>query len=449
MMRKNDILEAEILSLGCEGEGVAKPEGFPVFIPGALPGERCRVQVLKVAKSHAYGKLLEVLSPSDGREVPLCPVFGKCGGCQLQHMSENMQLAWKRERVKEALYRIGGIDAEVAPVYTDGEKSGYRNKIQVPFSMGEGGPVAGFFAPHSHNVIPCTACRLQTEKTRKIIEAVLLWAKESGASVYRESTHTGLLRHLYVREGDEDSCMVSLVTRTAALPQKESLISRMQSLGVTTLLHNINAEKTNVILGKKTKILYGSGGVFKTLGDFRFFVSHDAFFQVNALMALALYEKGLSLLGDLQDKTVFDLYSGIGSISLFLEKKAKKVVGVEIVEAAVRDAAENARRNGIENAFFYAGDAFSVTDRLLKNGERADVCVIDPPRKGCSAELLETLFHMQPEKILYISCNPATLARDIKIMTQNGYTPGTVFPFDLFPQTAHVETVVLLQRQNT
>lgn len=443
-MKKNDILEVEILSQGCEGEGIAKPDGFPLFIPGALTGEICKIQIVKLAKSYGFGKLLQVLSPSDARIEPPCPVYKMCGGCSLQHMTRSAQLSWKRDRVLEAFRHIGGMETEVAQVETDGEAFGYRNKIQMPVAMTEKGISAGFYAAHSHRIVPAENCLLQSARTSRIIRAVLLWMEENGVSGYDEKTHSGEVRHIYVREGDGESVMVSIVTRSAKLSRKEALIDAMQKEGVTTLLQNINPDKTNVILGDKTKILYGTGVVPKTLGDITFRVSHHSFFQVNAPMAQRLFEKGLSLLGDISGKTVFDLYSGIGSISLFMAKAAKKVIGVEIVPEAVRDATENARRNGFDNAFFYAGDAFEVTKNLLDSGEHADIAVVDPPRKGCSAELLDLLLYMRPEKILYISCNPATLARDVKFLGEHGYAAGTVYPFDLFPNTSHVESVVKL-----
>lgn len=447
-MQKNDILEVEILSQGCEGEGIAKPEGFPLFIPGAIAGERCRVQVVKLAKSHGFARLLEVLVPAESRTVPPCAVYAKCGGCSLMHMDRKGQLAWKRSRVEDAFRHIGGLEVAVAPVETDGCAFSYRNKIQMPVAAVPEGIAAGFFAPRSHRIVPCTGCLLQSGKTQKIIEAVVGWMEENAVLPYNEEAHRGLVRHIYVREGDGEECMVSIITRTRALPEKEKLWTALRPLGVSTLLQNINPARTNVILGEETRVLYGTGRITRTLGGIAFSVSHHSFFQVNAPMAEKLYEKGLSLLGDISDKTVFDLYCGIGSISLFLARRAKRVIGVEIVPEAVEDAAENARQNGFDNAFFYAGDAFEVTDRLIKEGEKADIAVVDPPRKGCSPALLETLLHMQPEKILYISCNPATLARDAKFLSENGYTPGTVYPYDLFPQTNHVESVAQLTLSN-
>lgn len=445
-MQKNDILDVEICALGCEGEGVAKPDGFPLFIPGALPGETVRVQVVKLAKSHGFARLLDVLTPSPDRTAPSCPVYERCGGCSVMHMTRAAQLAWKREKVRDAFAHIGGLSVEVAPTEGDGRGFSYRNKIQMPVAAAPEGVAAGFFAPRSHRLVPCSGCLLQSEKTGKIMEAAVQWMTENGVPPYDEAAHRGLVRHIYVREGDGDECMVSVVTRTRALPAAEELAGKMRALGVSTLLQNINPARTNVILGDETRVLYGPGTVTKSLGGLVFSVSHHSFFQVNAPMAARLYEKGLSLLGDISEKTVFDLYCGIGSISLFLARRAKKVIGVEIVPAAVRDAAENAARNGFDNAFFYAGDAFEITEKLLRSGEKADVAVVDPPRKGCSPQLLDTLLHMHPEKILYISCNPATLARDAKFLTENGYACGTVYPYDLFPQTNHVECVVRLCR---
>ncbi len=445
-MQKNDILTVKIIGQGCEGEGVAKMEGFPLFIPGAIHGEVCRVQVVKLAKGHGFARLLEVAEPSKHRAAPPCPVYTKCGGCSLMHMDREAQLLWKRARVKEAFRHIGGMAATVAPVETDGRTTGYRNKIQMPVAAIRGRIAAGFFAPRSHRIVPCEGCLLQSEKTGEIIRTITRWMEENHIAPYEEETHCGQVRHIFVREGDGGECMVSLITRTRTLSATRELTEALLKKGVTTILQNINPARTNVILGAETRVLYGSGKVQKSLGDLTFSVSHHSFFQVNAPMAERLYEKGLSLLGDIADKTVFDLYCGIGSISLFLARRAKKVIGVEIVPEAVRDAEENARRNGIDNAVFYAGDAFEVTKACMEKGERADIAVVDPPRKGCDPRLLETLFSMRPEKILYISCNPATLARDAKALAEKGYRIGTVYPFDLFPNTSHVECVVRLCR---
>lgn len=447
-MQKNDILEVQIVSHGCEGEGIAKPDGFPLFIPGAIEGETCKIQVVKLTKTHGFGKLLAVLTPSPHRAVPPCPVYEKCGGCSLMHMDRDAQLAWKQNRVRDAFRHIGGLSVEVASAESDGIAFRYRNKIQMPVAAAPSGVAAGFFAPRSHRIVPFSGCFLQSEKTQKIIDAVVSWMEENAIMPYSEETHKGIVRHIFVREGDGEECMVSIITRSRTLPEQDSLIRALRPLGVSTLLQNINPARTNVILGEETRVLFGTGAITKTLSDLAFTVSHHSFFQVNAPMAEKLYAKGLSLLGDIADKTVFDLYCGIGSISLFLAKQAKKVIGVEIVPEAIEDAKKNAERNGIDNAFFYAGDAFKVTEKLIKEGETADVAVVDPPRKGCSADLLDTLLHMKPEKILYISCNPATLARDAKFLSEHGYNVDTVYPYDLFPQTSHVESVALLTLSN-
>ncbi len=445
-MQKNDTLTVEILSQGATGEGVAKPEGFPLFIPGAIEGETCRVQVVKLQKTHGFAKLLEVVTPSPHRTVPPCPVYAKCGGCSLMHMDASLQNETWRQMCENAFRHVGGLSPRVHPVYTDGRALRYRNKIQMPVAAAPSGIAAGFFAPRSHRLVPSEDCLLQSEKTGEIIRAVTSWMEENGILPYAEETHRGTIRHIYVREGDAGECMVSLITRTRALPHMEALSERLRALGVSTLLQNINPHRTNVILGEETRVIFGTGKITRTLGGIAFSISHHSFFQVNAPMAEKLYEKGLALLGDISDKTVFDLYSGIGSISLFLARHAKRVIGVEIVPEAVKDAEENAARNGFSNAFFYAGDAFEVTQKLLEEGERADVAVVDPPRKGCDAGLLKTLLSMSPHKILYISCNPATLARDAAYLCENGYTFDEVFPFALFPQTHHVESCVLFYR---
>ncbi len=445
-MQKNDVLTVRILSQGAGGEGVAKPEGFPLFIPGAIEGEECLVKIVKLQKSHGFGKLLEVITPSPNRTAPPCPVYEKCGGCSLMHMDAALQSRTWRAICENTFRHVGGLSLRVHDVEEDGRSLRYRNKIQMPVAMTEAGIAAGFFAPRSHRIAPCTDCLLQSEKTARIIRGVLAWMEENAVSPYDEEKHRGTVRHIFVREGDGEECMVSLITRSRTIPAQEALSEKLRALGVTTLLQNINPARTNVILGKETRILFGTGKVNITLSGITYSVSHHSFFQVNAPMAEKLYAKGLALLGDISDKTVFDLYCGIGSISLFLARRAKRVIGVEIVPEAVRDAVENAKRNGFENAFFYAGDALEVTRKLIEDGEHADIAVVDPPRKGCDAALLQTLLSMHPEKILYISCNPATLARDAAFLCENGYTFSEVFPFALFPQTHHVECCVLLCR---
>lgn len=449
-MQKNDIITAEILAQGATGEGIAKPDGYTLFVPFAVKGDVCRLRVLKTGKHFGYAKIEEILSPSEIRVTPPCSVFGKCGGCALMHMQYKAQLLWKEERVRDALCRIGGQkEIRVFPVAHDDVMTGYRNKIQIPVAEGaDGQPVAGFFALNSHKVVPAEKCLLQSEKCRNILDGVLLWMRKHNIPAYNEQKHTGLVRHIYVREGIAGQRMVSIVTRTKALPHAEELIEAMKAFGVTTLLQNINGAKTNVILGTETRILYGEGFLKAAIGPFVYKVSHHSFFQVNAPVAAMLYQKGLELLGDIADKTVFDLYCGIGSISLFLAQKARRVIGVEIVPEAVEDAKENAKNNGITNASFYAGDAGAVVKELKGQGISADIAVVDPPRKGCDPKLLETLLSMQPEKILYVSCNPATLARDIKILADAGYSTDAAYPFDLFPHTCHVESVALLTLSN-
>ncbi|MDD6308803.1 MAG: 23S rRNA (uracil(1939)-C(5))-methyltransferase RlmD [Clostridia bacterium] len=447
-MQKNDLITCEIIAYGCSGEGIAKPDGFTLFVPFAAVGDICRIRILKVLKNYGYGKIHEIITPSLHRIIPPCPVFGKCGGCALMHVDYKTQLAWKRERVQDALCRIGGqTNIAIAETAYNGITMRYRNKIQMPVAAGKDGIIAGFYAPNSHRVISTDNCLLQSSRCALAIRAVLAWMHKYKIAPYDEERHTGIVRHIYVRESTTQQ-MVSLVTNGSRLPHAEDLISAMQAIGVTTLLQNINTKRTNVILGRETKLLYGSGVIEETLDTIRYKVSHHSFFQVNPPMATALYKKGLSLLGDISDKTVFDLYCGIGAISLFLARHARHVIGVDIVPEAIADAKENAALNGIKNASFYAGDAGAVTKELYAKGVVADIAVVDPPRKGCDAALIETLLAMAPQKILYISCNPATLARDIQLLSKEGYSCNKAYPFDLFPQTAHVESVVLMSRKD-
>ena len=432
-MKKNETYVLTIENFGCNGEGIARKDNFPIFIEGAIPGEEAEILIVKVLKNFAYGKILRILKPSKDRTEPVCPVFKRCGGCQLLHLNYETQLAFKTDYVKDCLRKFSGLqNFEVAPCCgMEGEPFYYRNKAQYPVSSGK----CGFYAPRSHTLIPIESCIVQSKADAALIKII------------ENYPYNSEIRHLYTRTG-ESEIMAVLVTKSKKLPEKEQLISQMKAAGVATLVQNINPKNTNVILGSENIVLYGKGFVEGKIGNLAFSISPHSFFQINTRQTERLYAKGKELLNLSGGETVLDMYCGIGSIGLFMADRAKKIIGVECVPQAVLNARENAEKNHIQNAEFIEGLSEDVLPELIKKGIRPDAVVIDPPRKGCDEKLLSALLTCAPDKILYISCNPATFARDIKILSET-YALGTVYPFDLFPQTRHVETVVLLQRQNT
>lgn len=450
MIKKNDIYDAIICDITAEGNGVAKIDGYTLFVPMAAVGDEVILKVLKTGKSFGYAKILEVVHPAETRTNPPCENFKRCGGCALMHLSYKEQLRIKRKSVEDAMTRIGGFkDIKVADIEPCAKELRYRNKIQIPVTNDDGKARAGFFAARSHRAVPVADCLLQSKANKKIIDAVLCWMEKYKITAYSETEKKGIVRHIYIREGFESGeIMVSLIVNAENLPHKEELVAELIKIkGITSVMLNINTKDTNVILGEKTQVLYGKDYIYDTLDGIKFKISHNSFFQVNPAMTVKLYKKAVELLGDVEDKTVFDLYCGIGTISSFVAKKAKKVIGIEYVPEAVEDAKENAKINNLSNTEFYAGDAAQVFDILYKEGYSADAAVIDPPRKGCDVHLIETLLKMNPEKIIYVSCNPATLARDLKIFCEKGYVPSEVYPFDCFAQTGHVECVVRLCRE--
>ena len=429
MLKKNETYITDIESYGCNGEGIAHIDGFPVFIENALVGEKVKILAVKVLKNFAYGKLLEVLEPSEARRDVVCPVFKRCGGCQLLHMDYREQLLLKTSIVEDCMRKFSGISGfKVAPCEGAENPWNYRNKAQYPVKDKE----AGFYAPRSHDLIPIDKCFMQNEADEKFIEIIKSYA------------HTEDIRHLYTRSGENEQ-MVVLVTNCRKLKDEEWLIENFKGAGVTTLVQNINLKNTNVILGEENKVLFGSGKIEGRIGNLKFSVSPHSFFQINTKQTEKLYQKGKDLLELKGNERLMDLYCGIGSIGLFMADKVKSLIGVECIPQAIENARENAKKNGIENAEFMVGLSEEVFPMLMKKGEMPDIVVVDPPRKGCDEKLLSTLLEYTPEKILYISCNPSTLARDLKILSEK-YSVGTVYPYDLFPNTRHTECCVLLCR---
>ncbi len=447
-MYKNTEHITEIVAFGSDGEGIAKPDGFTVFVPGAVKGDLARILIVKEKKNYGYAKLLEVIKPSPMRTEPLCDVFQKCGGCSMQSIDYKHQLEYKKNKVLDALKRIGGFEnAQIDSVSGSDPCYHYRNKAQFPITQTIEGIKAGFYAPHSHRVVVPTECVLQDKRTNAVVNAVCRWATQNGISAYNEESGAGILRRICLRTGKDEAVLVLVAKKN--LPCTESLTEKItgEFPFIKGIVININPDRTNNVYGERDKVVYGKPYIIDNIGSIKYKVHYKSFYQVNPYTTKLLYEKALSLADLNESQTVFDLYCGTGSISLFLAKKAKKVIGIEIVEDAVKNAKENAELNGITNAEFFCGAAEEVAPALIKNGEVADVVVLDPPRKGCEEKLLKAISEMEPQRIVYVSCDSATMARDAKYLSQNGYSLKEAHVFDQFPQTAHVESVILLLRE--
>lgn len=447
MVEKNREYVTNILDMTHEGAGVAKIDGFAVFVDGAITGETVKIKIVKVTKNFAYGKLIEIIEASGNRRPVSCENFKKCGGCSLLHMSYPATLEFKRKVVKDSFKRIGHRDVEVEETLGMEEPYAYRNKVQFPVGMKDGRVVTGFYAGRTHNIVPVTDCSIQSRIANKLINNVREFFRDNKVSAYDENTGTGFVRHVVIRNSEKSGeIMLILVTNGEDFPQKDKFVEYVldKCNRVKSIMQNINDKNTNVILGEKNIRLYGKGTIKDYIGEFVFNISPNSFFQVNARQTEVLYSKVLEFAGLTGNETVFDLYCGIGSISLFLAKKAKRVYGVEVVKPAVQNAKENAKENGITNAIFYCGKAEEVVPKLYEDGIRADVVVVDPPRSGCDKTLIDTILKMEPKKVVYVSCNPGTLARDVELM--EGYEVKCVQPCDMFPWSFHVETVVMLEK---
>ena len=445
-VKKKDHLTVQFEDLTHDGYGVAKVDGYPLFVPYALPGEKAEIRVVKVNKNFGYGKLLEIHKSSSERIEPPCDVFYQCGGCQIQHMSYNMQLQMKRNQVKNVLKKIARIDEVVVhPVIGMDDPWRYRNKVAIPVGEKDGELITGFYRMRSHDIIhDMDTCVVQNEINDRLVEAVRRIANNLGISSYDEINDRGVLRHIMVRTGQNTKeTMIVLVTRTNRLPYKEELIKELTETypNVKSIIHNVNNRKTNVILGKETNVLWGEKYIYDTIGDIRFAISAKSFFQVNPDQTVKLYEKTLEYADVNSDDTVIDAYCGIGTISLILAQHAKKVYGVEIVPEAISDAKLNAKINGMDNVEFAVGEAEKIMPWWKAQGLRPNVIVVDPPRKGCEESLLQAMIEMQPCRIVYVSCNPSTLARDLRYLEDGGYRTKEIQPVDMFPQTMHVECV--------
>lgn len=450
-LEKNQLVELEITGLTSQGSGVGRVNGMAIFVPATAKGDVARVKLLKVAKNFAFGKLEQLIEPSQDRVPSECPQFPRCGGCLTRHITYKAELRAKEQQVKDALSRIGGFsELEVLPIVGADQPDHYRNKAQIPVTAGPDGNLQmGFYAPHSHRVVDCQSCLLQPKLFRRVTNTVREWAEKFHPQPYDETTHKGKLRHLYIRYGESTGeVMVCLVVNGNGLKGEQELAQMLQVAvpGLKSVVVNNNRDRTNVILGDKCRTVWGQDYIIDELCGLRFKISPLSFYQVNRRQAQRLYELAGQYAGLTGREILLDLYCGTGTIGLTMARNAKEVIGVEIVEQAVRDAQENARNNHIENARFLCADASTAAKRLAEEGVFPNVIVLDPPRKGCSEQLVEIAARMNPERIVYISCDPATLARDAKQFAQLGYQPQQAIPVDLFPRTGHVETVCLLSK---
>ena len=462
-MQKNDLVTVAIEDIGVGGEGIGKVDGYTLFIKDAIIGDVVEAKIVKAKKNYGYARLMNIVTPSENRvEKPACPMARRCGGCQIQEMKYGAQLAFKEGKVRGNLERIGEVPTELLdkvmqPIVGMEEPFHYRNKAQFPIGTDkEGHIITGFYAGRTHSIIPNTDCALGVAVNQKILEIIMHFMENNHISAYDEEKHKGLVRHVLIRYGFKtDEIMVCLVINGEKLPHAEKLVDKLCKIsGMTSITISVNKAKTNVIMGNEIKLLWGQTYITDYIGNVKYQISPLSFYQVNPLQTEKLYGLALDYADLNGNETVWDLYCGIGTISLFLAQNAKQVYGVEIVPQAIDDARNNAKINDITNAEFYVGKAEEVLPEYYREyqeshgGEtaHADVIVVDPPRKGCEESLLQTIVDMQPGKVVYVSCDSATLARDVKFLRESGYELKKITPVDQFPNTVHVETVVLLSK---
>lgn len=443
-------IEIYIEKMASEGQGIAKYDGMTVFVEKAIAGEKVQAEVSKVKKDYAVAETIHILEASLYRVEPLCPVYNLCGGCQLQHMSYEGELIFKKNKIEDALKRIGSIEVKVNDVIGMNSPYYYRSKAQYPVATVDGKAVMGFYKERSHEIVPIKECMLQNRQAENIAMEVLEFIKEFNIQVYNENTKQGLIRHIMTRYSKSTGeTMVVIVARENNLPHKDELVNRLKKYdGFAGLALNINPQDTNVVLGNKNIFLYGKSRIIESIGGLKYYISPQSFFQVNPIQTEILYSKALEFANLQGDELVIDAYCGVGTISLFLARRAKQVIGIEVVEKAVEDAKENAELNKISNTDFIAGKSEDIMKDLKNREITPDVIVVDPPRKGCDDAVLDSIIDMAPERIVYVSCNPATLARDLKKLSKK-YCIKEVQPVDMFPRTSHIECVVLLKRKHS
>ncbi len=446
---QNQIARAVIEGYTSEGAGIARLNGCAVFVPGAVRGDDCDIRVVNVRSRYAWGKIERLYTPSPHRVVPDCRVFPDCGGCALRHLTYEEELRLKKDHAMETMRRIGGSEPIFDGIIGAREVDAYRNKAQYPVRYQKGRVVAGFYRNGTHEVVPCGDCRIESAASRAIRNAVLAYMRRFHVHAYNELDGSGLIRHIFVRTSRNGTSLVCIVATKKELPFSRELVDMLRRAceGVTGILINVNRRRDNVILSDETVLLWGSEFITETLLGYRFRLSVDSFFQVNPAQTERLYAVAASYLGD-GVRDLLDLYCGVGSIGICLSEKVRRLTGVEIVARAVQDAEENARENGITDARFLAADAGTASRQLAKEGYQPDAIVVDPPRKGLDIVCIDAIIHMAPEKLIYISCNPSTQARDVALLRERGYEAVRMTAVDLFPRTHHVETVVLLSKLN-
>ena len=456
IVKKNEIYKTEITDLSNDGQGIGKVEGFTVFSERTIPGDFVEIKMIKTNKTYGYGKLLKIITPSINRTAAKCDVSDKCGGCSLQYMDYGAQLKHKQKIVKDCLERIGGfknIGEITYEIIGMDDPYHYRNKAQFPVSKSALHNCAniGFFAKRSHEIINLKSCNISHKANDQILDIFRTFINENIVkfSPYDEINHTGLIRHIFTRVGFyTGDIMVCIVINSDSFPDCRELIMELSRInGMKSIMININKNKTNVILGDKNKILWGNDYIFDYIGDKKFKISVNSFFQINPAQTEKLYKKAVEFAGVSKNDICIDAYCGIGTISLILAPHVKKVYGIEIIPQAISDAIENAELNSIKNAEFIAGTSENVIPELINNGEKIDLIVVDPPRKGCDIKLIESIIESKIKKLVYISCDPATLSRDLKLLTNEAYELKKIQPVDMFPHTMHVETIALLHRK--
>ncbi|EUJ35483.1 23S rRNA (uracil(1939)-C(5))-methyltransferase RlmD [Brochothrix campestris] len=444
-VHKNEEIDLIVESLSHEGVGVCKVNGYPIFVKSALPGETIKVKITKTLKNYGFGRLQAIITPSPERVTPPCAVYAQCGGCQLQHLSYKGQQEFKQQHVIDVFQRLGHFaDVTVLPTKGMDNPWAYRNKSQLPYGEVNGMNRLGFYRERSHDLIATETCLIQNTHNDAAMQAINTILAKHEVFPYNERTNKGTLRHVMLRYGrSTNELMVVLITRTPDMPRRRLIVEEIVAAvpEIVSVYQNVNKLKTNVIFGDQTIHLYGQDTIEDTIHDVKFKISPRSFYQINPEQTEVLYAEALKSAGLTGSENVIDAYCGIGSISLCLAKGAKHVYGVEIVPEAIEDAKENALLNGLTNTTFEAGPAEVVIPNWYKQGVTADVICVDPPRKGCDEKLLNTLLKMKPKRIVYVSCNPATLARDARVLVDGGYTLNEVQPVDMFPQTAHVEAV--------
>jgi len=447
---KGQVLEVDITGYTSEGQGVARVEGLAVFVAGAIRGERVKIKIVHLGHTAAYGEIVEILAESPERISPACPYAADCGGCVFWHMTYAEELRAKAQRVADALVRIGGLDFPAVEILGSPEMTGYRNKAQYPVGLVKGRAQAGFFRQRTHQVVPVRRCLIQGAEADAARETVVRWMQDNGVSVYDEKTHKGLVRHIYVRTARATGqVLVCLVINGDSIPQEKQLVNNLLTSvdNLHTVCLSIHKKPGNAVLGDKFVTLHGPGYIEDVLCGLRFRLSPRSFYQVNRDQAERLYEKAIGKAHLTGTETVLDLYCGTGTITLALSRHAKQVIGVEIIPAAIVDAKENAKRNGIENAEFFCADASQAAKKFAEEGIRPDVIVVDPPRKGLDQQVIDAMVQMSPDRIVYVSCDPATLARDLNRLEEQGYKTQEAEAVDMFPRCHHVESVVLLSRE--